>query len=86
MRFEEGGSIELMHMASIPGNANDPEAQYIGLIHMAISVDGEGEVDAKTEELRRDGYTIVSEPRRTGDGYYESCVFDPDGNRIEITV
>ncbi|MDD3513982.1 MAG: VOC family protein, partial [Synergistaceae bacterium] len=65
---------------------SDPEAQYIGLIHMAISVDGEGEVDAKTEELRRDGYTIVSEPRRTGDGYYESCVFDPDGNRIEITV
>jgi lactoylglutathione lyase len=23
-------------------------------------------------------------PRRTGDGYYESVVVDPDGNRIEI--
>lgn len=25
-------------------------------------------------------------PRRTGDGFYESAVLDPEGNRIEITV
>jgi len=27
---------------------------------------------------------VISEPRTTGDGYYESVVLDPDGNRVEI--
>ena len=31
-------------------------------------------------------YEIAGGPRRTGDGYYESVVFDPDGNRIEIAT
>ena len=44
------------------------------------------EVDALTQRLRADGYRILDGPRRTGDGYYESTVLDPDGNRIEITV
>jgi lactoylglutathione lyase len=39
-----------------------------------------------TEKLRSDEYTIVSEPQTTGDGYFESCVLDSDGNRVEITV
>ena len=43
------------------------------------------EVDALTERLRMDGYAVVSGPRVTGDGYYESCVLDAEGNRIEIT-
>jgi lactoylglutathione lyase len=36
--------------------------------------------------LKDDGYPVLDGPRRTGDGYYESVVLDPDGNRIEITV
>jgi lactoylglutathione lyase len=43
-------------------------------------------VDAPTNELRGDGFAVVDGPRTTGDGYYESVVLDPDGNRIEITV
>ena len=39
-----------------------------------------------TEELKRDGYEVVSGPRTTGDGYYESCVIGIEGNQIEITV
>ena len=38
-----------------------------------------------THQLRAAGYPVVSEPRTTGDGYYESCVLDPEGNRVEIT-
>lgn len=43
-------------------------------------------MDELTARLRSDGYEIVGEPRVTGDGYYESCILDPDGNRIEITI
>ena len=38
-----------------------------------------------TEKIVSDGYKLLSPPRRTGDGYFESCIADPDGNRVEIT-
>lgn len=42
-------------------------------------------VDALTARLAQDGYPVVSPPRVTGDGYYESCVLDSEGTRVEIT-
>ena len=57
-----------------------------GFIHVAFSVGGKENVDALTEKLRADGYTVTSEPRTTGDGYYESCIVDLEGNQIEITA
>ncbi len=86
LRFEKGPRLELMQMPGIPDNANDVLKQFKGLVHFALSVGSEETVDALTEQLRKAGHTIVGEPRRTGDGYYESCVLDPEGNRIEITV
>ncbi len=29
---------------------------------------------------------VLDGPRRTGDGYYESVVLDPEGNRLELTA
>jgi lactoylglutathione lyase len=84
--FDDGARLELMQMPTIPASQNDPEKQFTGLIHLALSVGTELAVDALTERLQLDGYRVVSPPRRTGDGYYESVVFDPDDNRIEITV
>ncbi len=57
-----------------------------GLAHFAISVGSEANVDKLTERMRIDNYIIEGEPRRTGDGYYESVVLDPEGNCLEITV
>lgn len=57
-----------------------------GFIHIAFSVGGKDNVDALTEKLRADGFTVTSEPRTTGDGYYESCIVDLEGNQIEITA
>ena len=57
-----------------------------GFIHIAFSVGGKENVDALTEKLRADGYKVASEPRTTGDGYYESCIVDLEGNQIEITA
>jgi lactoylglutathione lyase len=76
--------LEIMEMATIPKSKNDPVKQFTGLIHFAIKTGSKPDVDKITERLRADGYKIISEPRTTGDGYYESVVLDPDGNRVEI--
>ena len=59
---------------------------YTGLAHFAMATGSEKKVVALTNQLRTEGYTIAGEPRWTGDGYYESIVLDPDGNKIEITI
>ena len=86
LSFEKGPRLELMQMPDVPHNLNDVMKQFTGLIHFAVSVGSEENVDTITEQFRKDGIRIVGEPRRTGDGYYESAVLDPEGNRIEITV
>lgn len=86
LSFDGGARLELMQMINIPGNKNDAMLQATGLAHFAMSVGSKEKVDEMTEQLRSDGFTIVGEPRWTGDGYYESVVFDPDRNRIEITI
>ena len=82
--FEDGARLEIM---SKPGVA-DPEKppERTGYAHIAFSVGSRERVDELTEELRRAGCAVVSGPRTTGDGYYESCVVALEGNRIEITV
>ena len=86
LMFDSGCRLEIMQMPSIPLNLNNSFSQYLGLIHFAVSVGSKENVDKLTARLRSDGYEIVGEPRVTGDGYYESCILDPDGNRIEITI
>ena len=54
--------------------------------HIAFSVGSKEKVDHLTQQMSDDGITIVGQPRTTGDGYYESVVLDPEGNRIEITI
>ena len=85
IKFESGSRLEIMQMTTIPPNSNDAINQYIGLIHIAFSVGGIEKVNGLTNTLRKAGYMVISEPRYTGDGYYESCILDHDGNRIEIT-
>jgi lactoylglutathione lyase len=86
LSFDEGARLELMQMPGIPGVAGNAGQQYIGLTHFAISTGSKEKVDALTEEIRKAGFTVLGEPRWTGDGYYESVILDPDGNRVEITI
>lgn len=86
LSFENGCRLEIMEKEGIPANINNLYDEYIGLIHFAISVGNKEKVDEMTEVFRKDGFEIVGEPRITGDGYYESVIFDPDKNRIEITI
>ncbi|MDN4164238.1 VOC family protein [Cytophagales bacterium LB-30] len=84
LSFENGARIEIMKRNDIT-NAAGLKGMSIGLAHIAISVGNKELVDSYTERLRKDGFTIIGEPRTTGDGYYESVILDPEGNQIEIT-
>lgn len=86
LSFESGTRLELMQRPDIESIQNSNEKEYFGYAHLAISVGSEEEVNSLTEILKNDGYPVLEGPRRTGDGYYESVVADPDGNRIEITI
>jgi len=79
--FSGGARIELMSRPDIDRRPGDNGA---GLVHFAIDAGERKGVDELTERLKGDGHTVVSEPRVTGDGYYESVILDPEGNRIEI--
>ena len=63
-------------------NNNSPVHESVGLAHIAFSVGSKEAVDTLTTKLKEDGFSVVSGPLRIGDGYYESCVLDPDGNRV----
>lgn len=81
---EDKTRIELMHIPAMENPVS--RGSLRGLAHLAISLGEKDAVDALTEKLRKDGYPIASEPRTTGDGYYESVILDPEGNYIELVV
>jgi lactoylglutathione lyase len=84
LSFDSGVRLEIM------ANVALEHREHIDLVngwsHLAISVGTEKEVLELTKKIEEDGYQIYSAPRHTGDGYFESCVADPDGNRVEITT
>ena len=81
--FEDGSRLEIMTRPSL----HDPEHVIpgTGYDHIAFSVGSRKKVDQLTEQIRAAGYTVLSGPRITGDGYYESCIAVIEGNLIEIT-
>lgn len=82
--FEDGARLEIMNR---PNMEDIEKSSYrTGYIHLAFSVGSKEKVDALTEKLKQDGYEIVSSPRTTGDGYYESCIVGIEGNQIELTI
>lgn len=86
LSFDTGARLELMKLSGVPQGDNANGFESTGLTHIAFSVETPNNLDSLYNRLKEDGITIVGEPRMTGDGYYETCVLDPDGNRVEITV
>ena len=90
--FEDGTRLEVMHRPDITvGTLNRDcmfhvEQEYLGYAHLSFSVGSKEEVDRLTRQMSDDGIRVIGEPRTTGDGYYESVVLDPEGNRVEITI
>jgi len=86
LSFEGGARLEVMRSSTLQPVKHQRGAQRMGLTHLALSVGSKYQVDELTSRLRLGGFEIVDGPRQTGDGYYESVILDPDGNRIEITA
>jgi len=81
--FGPGARLELMSRPDVVAAVRATEVE--GFAHVALSVGGRDEVDACVAALERAGVPVASRPRRTGDGFYEAVVLDPEGNRVEIT-
>ena len=79
--FAGGSGIELMSRADITA---ERAGETLGIAHIAINAGTREKVDKLTEIFESDGIIVVSKPRITGDGYYESVILDPEGNVIEI--
>lgn len=86
LSFGNGCRLELMHKPSIVDNHDALHIEFTGFVHLAISLGEPQKVDALTDQLRSAGYSVVREPRTTGDGYYESVILDPEGNKVELTI
>ena len=82
--FEDGARLEIMNR---PALIDDPKTLYrTGYAHIAFSVGSKEKVDELMKRVASAGYEVISGPRTTGDGYYESCIVAIENNQIEITV
>lgn len=84
LTFDGGARLELMSRPDAVDREKD--LARTGYIHLAFSLGSPERVDALTARLKADGFPVVSGPRTTGDGYYESCIVGVEGNQIELTV
>lgn len=84
LTFDDGARLEIMTRPGLSDPKKEPNRT--GFIHLAFSVGSREAVDSLTARLAADGYEILSGPRTTGDGYYESCITGFEGNLLEITV
>ena len=84
LSFDDGSRLEIMTRP----NMDDPEKYLMrtGFAHLAFRVGSKEKVDTLTDQLKADGFRVISGPRTTGDGYYESCILGIEDNQIEITV
>ena len=84
LTFTDDSRLEIMTRPDLSDSGD--LLNRFGYAHIAFSVGSKDAVDSLSTQLSADGYPIISGPRITGDGYYESCVLGFEGNIIEITV
>jgi lactoylglutathione lyase len=83
LQLGEGARLEIMSRTDVRARG---AGEQLGLAHVAIAVGSESAVDALAARCLAEGVALLDGPRRTGDGYYECVVQDPEGNRVEVTA
>ena len=84
LSFDDGAKLEIMTKPDLTDSGDF--LNRFGYAHIAFSIGSKDAVDSLTQRMKEDGYPVISGPRTTGDGYYESCILGFEGNLIEITV
>lgn len=84
LSFDDGARLEIMNKPIMTDM--DKPLDRSGYAHIAFSVGNKEKVDELTKLMKEDGFEVISGPRTTGDGYYESCIVGIEGNQIEITI
>jgi lactoylglutathione lyase len=84
LSFDDGARLEIMNKPMMTDM--DKPLNRTGFVHIAFAVGNKEKVDELTKLMREDGFEVISGPRTTGDGYYESCIVGIEGNQIEITI
>ena len=84
LTFDDSSRLEIMTRPDMDDAAKTP--YRTGYAHIAFGTGSREAVDSLTARLRDDGYEVMSGPRTTGDGYYESCIRAVEDMIIEITV
>ena len=82
--FDSGARLEIMNKPQL--DDAEKSINRTGYAHLAFSAGSKDAVDTLTQRLKADGFEVLSGPRTTGDGYYESCIIGIEDNQIEITV
>ena len=84
LSFDDGARLELMNRPNLEDQ--EKKLAQTGYIHIAFRLGSKKAVDDLTLKMKSDGYEVISGPRTTGDGYYESCIIGLEGNQIELTI
>jgi lactoylglutathione lyase len=83
LAFDSGARLEVMARTDVVSRG---AGEGLGFAHVAIAIGDEAAVDALAARFKVEGLPVLDGPRRTGDGYYECVVLDPEGNRVEVTA
>lgn len=84
LSFDNGSRLEIMTKPEMEDD--EKTLNRTGYVHLAFSSGSKEAVDELTARLKTDGYKVISGPRTTGDGYYESLIVVIKGNQIEVTI
>ena len=84
LSFDNGARLEIMNKPQM--SDEEKGLNRTGYIHIAHSLGSKEAVSVLKGKMKNDGFDVISGPRTTGDGYYESCIIGMEGNQIEITV
>lgn len=81
LSFDNGARLEIMHRPDLTDG--EKSLTKTGYVHIAFSLGNKEAVNELTNQLKQDGYRVVSGPRTTGDGYYESCIIGIEGIKLK---
>lgn len=84
LSFEDNTRLEIMNRPDMV--KADFNLYREGFIHLSFSLGSKEKVDELTNRLKNNGYEVLSGPRTTGDGYYESCILGPENNILELVA